>query len=384
LARHFETAERPFVSLDDLASLSQARSDPAGFIAGLPSGAIIDEIQRVPDLLLALKLAVDRNPARGRFLLTGSANLMSLPLVSESLAGRMTLFELFPLAESEIERVACNVVDQLFRPDVPWRAEPRGVRDVIGRVVRGGYPEAVLLTDAGSRDRWFSSYLLAMIQRDIRDIADITDAAGMARLLAALAARTGRILNYASLASESGIAKSTLTRYVTLLEKAYLVHRVPAWSFELGRRLTKSPKIFVADSGVAAHLMRVDEASLLDDRNHLGGLLETFVAGELRKHASWSERRVTVYHYREQDTNEVDFVLEAGFGERVLVEVKASSTVTAHDARTLLRLMDDPKLAPVRGIIVYTGDTIVPIRANVHAVPVSVFATANAALRAPA
>ncbi len=297
---------------------------------------------------------------------------MTLPKLSESLAGRVNVYELFPFAEAEIERVECNVADQLFEPDRPWRAEPLEASDLIRRIVRGGYPEAVAQATS-SRARWFASYLLAMLQRDIREIANVSDFASMSRLLAVLCARTGRIVNYTSLSSESSIPKTTLLRYVSLFERAYLLYRMPAWSFDLGRRLARILKLFIGDTGIAANQMNVDAARVAADRNLLGGLLETFVANELRKHASWSERRISIYHYREHGGLEVDFILEAAGGQRVAVEVKATASPTASDTRGLLRLMDDPKLALVRGVLVHTGSTVVPIRSNVHGVPVSVF-----------
>ncbi|MBC5800779.1 MAG: ATP-binding protein [Candidatus Eremiobacteraeota bacterium] len=379
LARHFKTGDRVFVSLDDFGSLTQAQADPIGFVDALGRASIVDEIQRAPDLLLAIKSVVDRDAAKGRFLLTGSADIMALPNLADSLAGRMTVFELFPFAEAEIERALCNIVEQLFAPERPWLAVACDQAEVVRRIVRGGYPEAVFSRNSAARDRWFASYLLAMIQRDIRDIAQVGDIAAMGRLLAVLATRTGRIVNYTSLSSEAGIPKSTLLRYVTLLEQTFLVHRMPAWSFDLGRRLTKLPKLFLGDVGVAAHLMHADTARLLADRNLLGGLLETFVANELRKHASWSDRRTALYHYREHDGVEVDFILETAAGERVAVEVKATASPTHADVRGLLRLMDDAKLGLVRGIILHTGSTIVPIRRNVHGVPISVFWTDSAA-----
>jgi predicted AAA+ superfamily ATPase len=247
------------------------------------------------------------------------------------------------------------------------------------RLVRGGYPEAVFSATERAREAWFSSYLLAMVQRDIRDISNVSDVAAMGRLLRVLAARTARIVNFTSLASESGIPKTTLIRYVDLLEQAYLIHRIPAWSRDLGRRLTKLPKLFIGDVGIAAHEMHAGLERLSLDRNLLGGLLETFVLNELRKHLAWSAQRVSIAHYREQGGSEIDFVLESASGARALVEVKASSSPTADDARAMLRLMDDPAFNAVRGILVHTGSSIIPIRRNVHAVPMSVFWTPSAA-----
>lgn len=167
LARRFETLERPFVTLDDLGPLSQATADPQGFVRALAPVAIVDEIQRAPQLLLAIKAAVDRSRAKGQFLITGSADLMALPALSDSLAGRMTMLELSPLAQAEIENRPCNVADSLFEPTHRWRADPTTPQDAIHRVVRGGYPEAVYARDAKARDRWLASYLGAMIQRDV-------------------------------------------------------------------------------------------------------------------------------------------------------------------------------------------------------------------------
>jgi len=375
LVRAFENDQRPFFTLDDLGTLAQAQSDPAGFVAGLGDAAIIDEVQRAPDLLLAIKAAVDRDPAKGRFLLTGSADIMTLPTLADSLAGRMRILELWPLAEAEIERAPCNVVDHLFAPDRPWRSVASDPETLIQRLIRGGYPEAVLSVTDRAREGWFSGYLLAMIQRDIRDISKVSDVAAMGRLLSVLAARTARVVNFSSLSSESGIPKSTLIRYVDLLEQTYLIHRVPAWSRDFGRRLTKLPKVYLADVGVAAHEMHAGPERLSVDRNVLGGLIETFVVNELRKHLSWSEERVSISHYRESDGSQVDVVLESSSGARALVEVKASASPTRDDVRALLRLMDDKKFNAVRGILLHTGPSIIPIRENVHAVPLSVFWT---------
>jgi predicted AAA+ superfamily ATPase len=373
LARRFETERRPLVSLDDIGNLTQARADPVGFIAGIGTAAIIDEVQSAPDLLLAIKATVDRDNTKGRFLLTGSANIMTLPHLADSLAGRMRILELFPLAEAEIERVEANVVDTLFSPGRSWHAVPVSQADAVRRIIRGGYPESVDAANDRARDAWFASYLLAMVQRDIREIANVADVGSMGRLLAILGARTGRIANLTSLASEAGIPKTTLIRYMALLEQTYLVHRLPAWSFELGRRLTKNPKYFLGDTGIAAHAMHAHAERLATDRNLLGGLLETFVANELRKHASWSEHRVTAYHYREHGGTEVDFVLESNTGARVAIEVKATSSPTHADARGLLKLMDDPTFDLQRGIVLHLGTSVMPIRENVHAVPLSVF-----------
>jgi predicted AAA+ superfamily ATPase len=373
LANRFTTSERPYLTLDDLGQLAQAEDDPVGFIASLPPKVIIDEIQRVPKLLLPVKVAVDQKPEKGRFLLTGSANLLTLPKLADSLAGRMIVLELFPLAQAEIEQTKSNVVEQLFTGTFPWTPSPVNQANLAARIIRGGYPDAVLAPDDATRSRWFDGYLLTLIQRDIREIAHIADVAAMSRVLQTLAPRCGSLLNYTSLASAAEIPKSTIIRYISALEQAFLVHRIPSWSFDLSRRLTKLPKLHLADSGIAAHLMHVDAERILKDRNLFGGLLETFVANELRKHTSWSDRRIQLYHYRSHAGIEVDFILESPAGERIAIEVKTSATLSSSDFRSIAHLMDDPKMKLARGVVLYTGSTIVPARENLHGIPISIF-----------
>jgi uncharacterized protein len=373
LANRFTAQDRPYLTLDDLGQLAQAENDPIGFIASLPPKAIIDEIQRVPKLLLPIKVAVDQNPEKGRFLLTGSANLLTLPKLADSLAGRMIVLELFPLSQAEIEQTQSNVIEQLFTGTFPWTPTPIEQADLAARIIRGGYPDAVLTTNTTARSRWFDGYLLTLMQRDIREIAHIADITAMGRLLQTLAPRSGSLLNYTSLASTAEMPKSTVIRHISALEQAYLIHRIPAWSFDLSRRLTKLPKLHLMDSGIAAHLMRVDAERILKDRNLFGSLLETFIASELRKHASWSDRNAQLYHYRSHDGLEVDFILESPTGARIAIEIKASATLSTADFRSVCRLMDDARIKLTRAVVLYTGSTIVPARENVHGIPLSIF-----------
>ncbi|TAM59138.1 ATP-binding protein [bacterium] len=381
LARHFANESRPYVTLDDLGVLDRATRDPQGLIAGLPTHAILDEVQRAPKLLLAIKSIVDQHETRGRFLLTGSSNLLTLPSISESLAGRMFVYELYPLAEAEIARTDGNMIDALFDSRTRWPNRPFDRRDFVARLVRGGYPEAVRAENDRVRAMWFESYLLTMLQRDIRELARIEDTVAMGRLLGTIAMRSGRILNATNLASEAEITKTTLLRYLALLEQTYLVYRVSAWAGDPARRLSKAPKILANDTGLAAHQLGAGATRLLEDPNLLGGLTETFVGNELRKHASWSDLRPTLLHYRSHEGAEVDFILETRSGERVAVEVKAAGTVGGSDFRGLLKLADDPKMRVRRGVLFYAGSTVIPARENVHAVPISLFWTSLAHLR---
>lgn len=379
LARADESgkAAAHYVTLDDLDVLAAATSDPVGFLAGLSAAGepvILDEVQYAPGLFPAIKASVDRDRRPGRFLLTGSANVLLLPHISESLAGRMEILTLWPLAQAEIEGVRESFVDRLFAPASPLRqfaGVPAATREeIVGRVARGGFPEPMARA-ASRRTQWFESYLATILQRDVRDLANIEGLTQMPRLLAILAARTAALLNTADISRTAGIPYSTLSRYLTLLETIYLIVTVPAWSGNLTTRLLKSPKIVLSDTGLAAHLLGVSIARLLDEPQHLGSLLENFVAMEIRKDIGWSETRPALYHWHTANREEVDLLLERRDGGLVGIEVKASGTVGAGDFKGLRAL---EALTPgrfLRGIVLYTGERIVPFAERLFAVPIS-------------
>jgi predicted AAA+ superfamily ATPase len=366
-----------YVTLDDLAVLGAAASDPVGFLSGLSAAGepvILDEVQRAPQLFPVLKASVDRDRRPGRFLLTGSANVLLLPKLSESLAGRMEILTLWPLAQAEIEGVSRSVVDRLFVPSSPlleFAGLPSASREeVVARIVRGGYPEP-MARSASRRPQWFESYLATILQRDVRDLANIEGLTQMPRLLAILAARTASLLNTSDISRTANLPYSTLSRYLALLETTYLVHVIPAWSGNLTTRLLKSPKVMLNDTGLAAHLLGLSEERLLQAPQQLGSLLENFVAMELLKDIGWSETRPMLYHWRTSNRAEVDLVLERRDGSLVGIEVKASSTVGSGDfkgLKTLEALTSDRFL---RGIVLYTGERIVPYGEKLFAVPLT-------------
>ncbi|HEX8691778.1 MAG TPA: ATP-binding protein, partial [Longimicrobium sp.] len=297
-----------YLTLDDASVLSAARTATEDFVAGLDGSTILDEVQRAPELFVALKAAVDRERRAGRFLLTGSADVLMLPRVSESLAGRMEVLTLWPLSQGEIEGAREGFVDALFSGGaLTLPADAAIGRDELARrVVSGGYPE-VLARDAARRRRaWFGSYITTILQRDVRDIANIDGLAELPRLLALLAARTGTLLNFSELSRSSTLPQSTLKRYMALLEMTFLVGTVPAWSGNLGKRLTKSPKVLLCDTGLAAYLLGLDGPGGPDALSAFGGLLESFVAMEVRKQLAWSHAQPRLYHFRTQADQEVD------------------------------------------------------------------------------
>jgi predicted AAA+ superfamily ATPase len=368
-----------YATLDDLEVLGAAASDPAGFLAGLSRAGepvVLDEVQRAPGLFPAIKASVDRDRRPGRFLLTGSANVLLLPKLSESLAGRMEILTLWPLAQAEIEGAGegRSFVDRLFSSASPMEQfaglRPCSREEIVERVVRGGYPEP-MARSAVRRPQWFESYLAAILQRDVRDLANIEGLTQMPRLLAILAARTASLLNASDISRTAGIPYSTLSRYLTLLETTYLVHTLPAWSGNLTTRLIKSPKIVLNDTGLAAHLLGVSEERLLQDPSLFGGLLENFVAMEILKDIGWSKTRPSLYHWHTVNREEADLLLERRDGTLVGVEVKASATVGAGDFKGLRALENMTKDRFVGGVVLYTGERVVPFGEKLYAVPLN-------------
>lgn len=362
-----------YFTLDDIAVLSAARSDPQGFLAGLSGPIILDEVQHAPGLFPAIKMAVDKQRNPGRFLLTGSANVLLLPKLSESLAGRMEVLTLWPLAQAEIAGTSANLVDALFAEEMPaWSGLPAiGQADLIRRLLGGGYPEPLARSGPERRRAWFNSYLTTILQRDVRDIANIEGLTDLPRLLALLASRTGSLLNQADVSRAAGLPYTTLLRYLTLLEATFLVQMLPAWSGNLGLRLVKAPKVALCDTGLAASLLGLDAERLAQDGAMRGQLLETFVAMEMRKLAGWSRTQPRLFHWRTAAQQEVDLLLEDAAGHIVGIEVKASGAVSASDFKGLRALAEAAGSQFRRGVVLYAGSQIVPFGESLHALPLS-------------
>lgn len=360
-----------YFTLDDAAVLSAAGGDPAGFIRGQSGLVIIDEVQKAPDLFPAVKLTVDRDRRPGRFLLTGSANVMTLPRLSESLAGRMEIVPLFPFSAGESAGVREEFVNRLFEGTISKTKIPSVCEAISALLVCGGYPEANERKNEDRRAAWFASYISTILQRDVRDLARVEALHALPNLLKLLAARTSGLLNLADVSRDSGMPHTTLTRHLTLLETVFLVHRLPAWSTNLGKRLVKAPKIHVVDSGLACHLIGADSKRLNRDRPLFGRMLETFVVGELRKQLSWADPRTTLYHYRTSAGSEVDVILEKPDGRTAAVEIKSGVTVGAKDFTPLKTLRDQLGERFCSGVMLYEGDQIVPYGDKLWLVPLS-------------
>jgi hypothetical protein len=367
------------LSLDDAATLAAATTDPAGFVAALDGPSMLDEIQKAPGLLPAIKLAVDRRRDAGRFLLTGSADVLALPRVSESLAGRLEVLTLWPFSQGEMEGRRDDLVQALFAAAAPPHCEADASRAaLISRALRGGYPEVLARADPERRRAWFRSYVTTILERDVRDLAHIDGLSDLPRLLAVLAARSSSLLNLAELSRTLGLPHTTLTRYVALLEHTFLVRRIPAWAGNRARRAVKAPRVLVTDTGLLAHLAGLTAARLGDEPAALGPLLESFVASELLKQLSWSRTPAELLHFRTHAGREVDLVLERSDGRIVGIEVKASATVATSDFRGLEALREVTSKRLHRGVVLYTGRETLPFGAGFWALPVSALWEAGA------
>lgn len=365
-----DTRNAAYFTFDDVATLASARSDPAGFIRDLTGPVVLDEIQKAAELFPAIKLAVDRNRKPGRFLLTGSANVMILPRLSESLAGRMEVIPLFPFSSGELAGVSETFIGGLFAGERNKGKQKTTGLTVVERVARGGYPQAVEREEPSRRSSWFASYISTLLQRDVRDLARVDALHALPNLLKLLAVRTGGLFNLSDVGRDARLPHSTLTRYLVLLEALFLIHRLPAWSVNLGKRLVKTPKLHVADSGLACHLMGADGARFQQDPSLFGRVVESFVAAELLKQASWSDAPVSLYHYRTSAGAEVDLIIEKADGAIAGVEVKASATVTSGDFTGLQGLRDQLGRRFRAGVVLYTGEQRLPFGDKLWALPI--------------
>jgi hypothetical protein len=357
-------------NLDTAATRQAAIADPAGFV---DSGElmVIDEIQRVPELLLAIKEQVDSDPRPGRYLLTGSARVLALRGLPDTLPGRIETIELWPFSQGEIDGAADGFVDAIFGQGEALALESEISRqEYADRVVRGGFPEALARTNPRRRERFFDSYLADLVARDVSQLSEIERTAEMRALIRLLAARSGQLLVVNAVSSEAGLPASTVHRYLGLLEEVFLVKRIPAWSRNVSTRAIGTPKLAFVDSGIAANLLGADVRSLLRPGGQFGPLLEGFVLMELARQLTWSRERAELFHYRTKDKVEVDAVLENRQGKVVGIEVKASSTVGPGDFRGLRHLAERIGSDFIAGLVLYTGTQTLPFGPRLRAMPV--------------
>ena len=359
-----------YLSFDDDVTLASATADPVGFVGDLPERTILDEVQRAPGIFTALKTAVDRQRTPGRFLLTGSANVLLVPKLADSLAGRMEIRRLHPLARAEILGREPDFLHALFGGGFRTRTHERLGPTLAEIVAKGGYPSALARSTARRRAAWYRDYVETLVQRDVRDLARIRSLDTLPRLLSLAAGQTATLINVSDLAGPFQVSRPTIREYVTLLTRVFLLEELPSWHNNRLKRLVKTPKLHLSDTGLACALLGLDGEGLREDRTSLGRLLETFVYQELRRQGSWHEDHIRFHHFRDKDMVEVDIVLERGAGQVAGVEVKAAATVTAGDFRGLRKLKEACGKRFAGGVVVYDGETSASFGDGLYAVPI--------------
>jgi hypothetical protein len=365
---------RQYLTFDDPGILAAAKGDPNGFVAGLNPRVTLDGIQHLPELFPVIKAAIDRKRQPGRFLLTGSANVMLLPKLSESLTGRMEVVTLWPFSQGEINGTKEAFVDTMFsKHSVVWSEKATPVRreELLETVLAGGYPLAIARHNASRRNAWFQPYIMTMLQRDIRDLANIPDLTAIPRLLSVVAARAGGLLNFADLSRTVGLPQTTLKRYFALLESTFLVQLLRPWATNLGQRVIQTPKVYLNDTGLLSYLLGITIDRIKTEGTLVGATLENFVFMELRKQASWSTTQPEIFYWRTASGQEVDLVLEDRSGRLAGIEVKASATLSGNDVRGLQALAAAVGKKWGRGVVLYTGAEVIPFANNLHGIPVT-------------
>jgi predicted AAA+ superfamily ATPase len=363
-----------YITLDDDNQLQAAKYDPVGFVQGLPEKVILDEIQRAPELFTSIKASVDQNRMPGRFILTGSANVLLLPQLADSLAGRMEIIHLRPLAGSEIANQKPNLIKQLFNADFKEsRNSNQYIRlgeSLADYICKGGYPAAISRGSHKRRNIWYRDYIASILQRDIKDISNIKNLDILPKLLALSASQTARLFNAADLASPFGISRPTIRDYLALLEQIFLIEQLQPWHSNRLSRLIKTPKMHMIDTGLACSLMGMNSQSLWQDKALLGQLLETFIYQELRKYADWHDDVLSFYHFRNKDKVEVDIIIEQN-RKLVGIEIKAAATIAGSDFKGLRKLQNATGEQFSAGVVFYDGETILPFGENLFALPIS-------------
>jgi len=370
LVKSFITKDWQYLTLDDQAQLAIASADPAGFIKNLPEKpAAIDEIQRLPEMLLSIKQVVDENRMPGRFLLTGSTNALLLPQVSDSLAGRIEEVHLDTLSECEIRDVKPSFLSKLLACKAPSTKEIR-VRDyLIQRIVTGCFPEPLHRKEQRRIKAWYKQYINSLVHKDIKDLSQIDHPEKMLKLLKLTTFYSSKLINFTELGNTIDLVRLTAKKYINLLEQLFLLKQLPAWHINQHKRLIKTSKLHITDTGLICAARDINAKFLLSHPNEFGFLLETFVFNELQKQANWLDEDVTFYHYRDKDKKEVDFIIENASSDCFAMEVKAAATLKTKDFSGLLRFKEVAGKRFKFGILLYDGDQTTAFAENIFAVP---------------
>lgn len=371
LARQVQPPNSAYITLDDVTQYDAAKHDPVGFIRNIDTQCtVIDEVQRVPELFLAIKQQVDENRIPGQYLLTGSSNALMLPKLSDSLAGRMETINLLPLATCEIQGVPSTFIDKILNGIAPSSKSTRIRNVLINKILAGGFPEPFARQKQNRRTMWYQQYINSIIQKDLKDLGKLEHINVMPRLVRLLASQVGQLINYTEIANKLGITRQTVSHYVSLLEQLYIFENLAAWHKNEAKRLVKTSKIHIVDTGLLCALKRLNEDKITNDLPVFGHLLESYVVNEIKRIVTWHDEPIELFHYRDKDKIEVDLILETYSGQTIGIEIKASATVTNAD---FLGLRKFQKLAGKQfsmGIILYDGDHSTQHEDKLYSIPI--------------
>ena len=370
LARQLADEGMQYLTLDDELTLTAALNDPVGLLRGRDR-LIIDEVQRAPNLLLSLKKNIDEDRRPGRFLLTGSANIMTLPTVADSLAGRMETLTLYPFAQSEMRGGTINWLDSVFSGKIPTLRDGLLGDALRTAVLTGGYPEAVARTTTRRRQTWARQYMDAILKRDARELGRIDKIAELPKFFRLLAESAGQLCNYSQLGAAVGLNYKTAARYTAFFEQVFLLSRVEVWAQNRISRAIKTPKIQFIDSGLLAAQLELTSATFTTRPDRFGMLLESFVYGELLKYAHTAEGFYRIMFYRDHYQREVDFVIEGNGGQVIGVEGKAAATISSRDLAGLKRFAEVAGESFLTGVVLYDGEQTLPMGDKLWVVPLS-------------
>lgn len=352
--------ERNYIVFDDLSQREAALNDPIGYIASLKKPVTIDEVQKLPEVLEGIKLNIDKYHNNGDFLLTGSANVLDMKKARDTLAGRVIELPLFPLSAKELQNKPDeNIIDTLFNKGAEnLSAADIGIEEILQIIINGGYPKIHKINSQRGKSLWFNSYISSYVERDIRDVGELRDISSFIKFFNILAPRSCGLLNKADLANSSGLSEATVSNYLSMLEMIYQISLLKAYSSNISKRFIKSPKFYLTDSGVLAHLLNITTVQELLNSNKKGEIIETFIYGELLKHIGYSAVLPKIYHYRTSDKKEIDFIIEKG-GKIFAIEVKSSQSVKQEHFKHIIDFQKKSK-KDITGIVFYMGESILP------------------------
>ncbi len=360
-----------YMTFDDITVYASARSDPTTFVNSLKKPVVIDEVQKMPEILNTIKMDVDRKRVNGSYLLTGSSNIMAYKNIADTLSGRIAVLELMPLSCKEMAFKDENILDKLFSQSIARVKLPDIKKDkIIMHIINGGYPEVQKIDDPKGRYLWFGSYISTYIERDIRDIGELRHMDKFIRMFNMLASRSSQVLIKTDIARDAGIDSKTLDNYLKLLELTYQICLLKPYSRNINKRFVKSNKIFFTDSGVVSYLLGISTSQQLMASHYKGAVFETFVFAELLKAVKYAEQSAGLFFYRTFDRKEIDFIIEKG-DSIVAVEVKFSQTVTKSDFKHIIDLGKSAGNLTA-GYVFYMGDHILPFGENLYALPVKI------------